>query len=192
MLAVRTKQLEMLREVNRILDDFYEAFQRMNILIPEVSGGSTPTAYFSTEFRGLTEIRPGMYLFNDRNMVGAEVAALEECALTVLVTVVSTAVRGKAIVDGGSKTFSADRFLAGDGTGHGIVVEDPGACFEAMSEEHGHLNLRAAERTYNPGDRLRIIPNHVCTAINMHERVFGVRGNQVEEVWEVAARGKLQ
>jgi D-serine deaminase-like pyridoxal phosphate-dependent protein len=192
MLAVRSKQLELLASVNESLDRFYQAFHRAAIPVREVSGGSTPTAYLSTEFHGLTEIRPGMYLFNDRNMVGAEVAPVDHCALSVLVTVVSTAVPGRAIVDGGSKTFSSDRFLAGDGLGFGVVVGDAGTIFESMSEEHGHLNIQQASRPYRVGDRIQIIPNHVCTAINMHERVYGVCGDEVELVWEVAGRGKLQ
>jgi D-serine deaminase-like pyridoxal phosphate-dependent protein len=192
MLALRSRQLEMLIGVNESLDRFRVAFDAAAIPVREVSGGSTPTAYMSTAFHWLTEVRPGMYLFNDRNMVGAGVAAEDDCALSVLVTVVSTAVPGRAIVDGGSKTFSSDRFLAGDGQGFGIVTGDPRASLEAMSEEHGHLNVRDASKQYRVGDRLRIIPNHVCTAINMHERVFGLRGARVEEVWEVAGRGKLQ
>jgi D-serine deaminase-like pyridoxal phosphate-dependent protein len=192
MLAVRSRQLEMLTAVNDSLDRFHEAFRDAAIHVREVSGGSTPTACLSAAFHGLTEIRPGMYLFNDRNMVGAEVAPVDDCALSVLVTVVSTAVAGRAIVDGGSKTFSSDRFLSGDGLGYGMVAGDPGASVEAMSEEHGHLNIQDASHRYRVGDRLQIIPNHVCTTINMHERVYGVRGTEVQAVWEVVGRGKLQ
>jgi D-serine deaminase-like pyridoxal phosphate-dependent protein len=186
------RQRELLAEVNQLLDSVYAAFAAEGIPIHQVSGGSTPTAYMSAEFHGVTEIRPGMYLFNDRNMVGAGVASVDQCALSVMVTVVSKAVRGRAIVDGGSKTFSSDRFQSGDGRGYGWVVQDPAAVFDALSEEHGHLDITRSDRSYSVGEHLRIIPNHVCTTINMHEQIYGVRGEKVTSVWRVAGRGKLQ
>jgi len=157
-----------------------------------VSGGSTPTARESHLFSGVNEIRPGMYIFNDRNIVGVGVAGIEDCALSVIATVVSTSVSGRAIIDGGSKTFSSDRHLAGDGRGFGIIKSDPEAELEQLSEEHGHLNISRSTHKYRVGERLAIIPNHVCSTVNMHNRIYGVRGEQVENVWEVAGRGKVQ
>lgn len=182
----------LLEDVNVRLGRFYEAFDRAGLPIPIVSGGSTPTAYISHKFAGVTEIRPGMYIFNDRTMVGLGVARLEDCALSVLVTVVSTSVSGRAIVDGGSKTFSNDQYRAGDGRGFGLVREDPEAEVEALSEEHGHLDISRSSRRYRVGERLRIIPNHVCTVMNLHDEVYGVRGDHVEAVWRVAARGRVR
>jgi len=167
------------------------ALAREGILVKTISGGSTPTAYESHFFDGLTEIRPGMYPFYDRNMMGIGVAGVHDCAVTVMVTVVSTAVPGKVIVDGGSKTFSSDRFLAGDRTGFGFVKEDETATFEAMSEEHGHLDISRSTRPYRIGERLHIIPNHVCTTINMHNLIYGVYGENVDAEWHVLARGEV-
>jgi D-serine deaminase-like pyridoxal phosphate-dependent protein len=124
--------------------------------------------------------------------VAIDAASLEDCALSVIVTVVSTAVGGRAIVDGGSKTFSYDRYQAGDGRGYGLVKEDPVVEVERFSEEHGHLNVERSERRYRVGDRLSIIPNHVCTTVNMHDEIYGVRGDQVETVWRVEGRGKVR
>ncbi len=183
---------ELLQEVNARLHRVYEAFDRAGLPCEIVSGGSTPTAWISHEFAGVNEIRPGMYIFNDRTMVGLGVARPEDCALSVLVTVVSTSVSGRAIVDGGSKTFSQDRYRAGDGRGFGLVKEDPDAELEALSEEHGHLNIARSSRRYRVGERLTIIPNHVCAVLNLHDEVYGVRGDQVEAVWRVAARGRVQ
>ncbi|MGH9883464.1 MAG: alanine racemase [Pyrinomonadaceae bacterium] len=178
--------------VNDLLDRTLEAIARAGLSPLTVSGGSTPTAYESGLFHGVNEVRPGMYIFNDRNMVGIGAASLENCALSVAVTVVSTSVAGRAIVDGGSKTFSSDRYLAGDGRGFGIVKEDPSAELEHLSEEHGHLNIKNSERPYKVGDRLTLIPNHVCSTVNMHDEVYGVRGDRVETVWPVAGRGKVR
>jgi len=192
MMVPRPRFLELLVPLNRLLNEVYGAFAGAAIPIEVVSGGSTPTAFFSDEFQGVTEIRPGMYPFYDRNMVGADVVPVENCALSVLVTVVSTAVTGKVIVDGGSKAFSSDRFLSGHQRGFGLVVEDPDAELEALSEEHGHLSIAASSRPYRLRERLRVIPNHVCSTINMHERIYGIRGDRVETSWVVAGHGKLQ
>jgi D-serine deaminase-like pyridoxal phosphate-dependent protein len=132
-------------QVNDFLNRSLETFARADLPLSIVSGGSTPTAYESSLFHGVNEVRPGMYIFNDRNTVGIDAASLEDCALSVIVTVVSTAVGGRAIVDGGSKTFSYDRYQAGDGRGYGLVKEDPVVEVERFSEEHGHLNVERSE-----------------------------------------------
>jgi D-serine deaminase-like pyridoxal phosphate-dependent protein len=179
-------------EVNDFLDRALETFARAELPLSLVSGGSTPTAYESNLFHGVNEVRPGMYIFNDRTTAGIQAASLNDCALSVVVTVVSTAVSKHAIVDGGSKTFSSDRYQAEDGVGFGLVREDHDAVIERLSEEHGHLNIARSQRRYRVGDRLSIIPNHVCTTLNMHDEVYGVRGEQVETVWRVEGRGKVR
>lgn len=180
------------KQVNEFLDRCYEAFERAALPFAIVSGGSTPSRYESEFFHGVNEIRPGTYIFNDRSTVGVSAATLDDCALSVLVTVVSTSVAGRAVIDGGSKTFSSDTYHAEHGRGFGIVKEDPRADVERLSEEHGHLNVSQSDRRYNVGDRLMIIPNHVCTTVNMHDEIYGVRGEEVETVWKVAGRGKVR
>jgi D-serine deaminase-like pyridoxal phosphate-dependent protein len=182
MMVTPEKQNELLPQVNRVVESAYAA----------LSGGSTPMAPRSTEFSHLTEIRPGMYPLNDRNLVCGGFATLAECALSVMTTVASTAVPQRVILDGGSKTFSSDRLLTGDHLGHGAVLEDSDAFFFGVSEEHGHLDISKSTRSYKLGERLRIIPNHVCATINMHDRIYGIRGEDVETVWNVAARGRVQ
>jgi D-serine deaminase-like pyridoxal phosphate-dependent protein len=157
-----------------------------------VSGGSTPTLYHSHEIEGLTEIRPGTYVFNDVNTVRSGGCALEDCAASIHATVVSTSRPGHMIIDGGSKTFSSDRLSTGAEVTFGHLMEAPGARFHKMNEEHGYVDLTHAGRGFHPGDRVRVIPNHICVAINLHEFIYGIRNNQVESVWKVDARGKLQ
>jgi D-serine deaminase-like pyridoxal phosphate-dependent protein len=178
--------------VNDFLKRTLETFSSGGLPVAILSGGSTPTAYEGGYFYGVNEVRPGTYIFNDRNTVAVSACKLEDCALSVLVTVVSTAVPGRAVIDGGSKTFSYDRFQGGDERGFGIVKEDPAAELERFSEEHGHLNIQHSERRYRIGDRLSIIPNHVCTTVNMHDEIYGVRDERVEEVWRVEGRGKVR
>lgn len=191
--GVEPAQRSVLRQqVNELLDRCLDAFARAGLPFAIVSGGSTPSRYESDQFHGVNEVRPGTYIFNDRNTMGVSAASIDECALSVLVTVVSTSVNGRAVIDGGSKTFSSDRYQAEHGRGFGLVNEDPAAELERLSEEHGHLNITRSERRYRVGDRLTIIPNHVCSTVNLQDEIYAVRGEQVETVWKVAGRGKVR
>jgi D-serine deaminase-like pyridoxal phosphate-dependent protein len=136
-------------------------------------------------------VRPGTYVFNDRNTLGLDACELSDCALRIIVTVVSNAVPGRAIIDGGSKTFSGDKWLSGEKTGCGLIVERPDIRFETMSEEHGHLDLTDSKSKPEVGDRLTVVPNHVCTCVNMHDRIWYHRNGVVEGSWQVQARGKV-
>ena len=181
-----------MRKVGRLLEEILRDLRRAGFEPRIVSGGSTPTLFESHQLPGLNEIRPGTYIFNDRNTVLAEACTLDECAASVLVTVVSTAKAWQMIVDGGSKTFSSDRPTAGSEVSFGLVVDAPRAVFTKMNEEHGFVDLREAGRKFDAGDRVRIIPNHICVAMNLHECVYGIRGGVVEQTWRVEGRGKLQ
>ncbi len=125
------------------------------------------------------------------NTVRSGGCGLDDCAASILVTVVSHACRERMIVDGGSKTFSSD--VAGTGgQGFGRLADAPGAVFGRMNEEHGFIDLAGAERDFAIGQKTQIIPNHICVAVNLHEQIYGVRRGVVEEVWQPEARGKLQ
>jgi D-serine deaminase-like pyridoxal phosphate-dependent protein len=178
--------------LNRLLGTILEDLRAAGIEPKVVSGGSTPTLFHSHEIAGLNEIRPGTYVFNDINTVRSGACTMEDCAAAIHATVVSTARPGHMIIDGGSKTFSSDRLSTGAEVTFGHIVEAPGARFHKMNEEHGYVDLTHADAEFRPGDRVRVIPNHICVAVNLHEQVYGVRGDTVEEVWRVDARGKLQ
>jgi len=175
---------------NAKLDRLYSLLDSAGIPYRVVSGGNTPAAFESHRFHRVTEIRPGTYVFNDRNTVDAESASYSDCAVTVLTTVVSTSVPHRAIVDAGSKTLSADTLLSGDRKHFGYVQGHPEFMLEDLSEEHGHIAIPDDSAT-KVGDRLRIVPNHVCPCINLHDRAFVVRGDLVIDQWKVAARGKV-
>jgi D-serine deaminase-like pyridoxal phosphate-dependent protein len=185
------QQEEELTRVNRLLEEVLLALEGAGTPAAVVSGGSTPTARFSHLFHGVTEIRPGTYIFNDRNTCLLGAASLEDCAAAVLVTVVSTSVPGRAIVDGGSKTFSSDPCVR-PGKGFGLVKEDPEAVLDALNEEHGYLDISRSGRSYRVGDRLTIVPNHICTTMNLHDEVCFTRGGSLEEICRVAARGRVR
>jgi D-serine deaminase-like pyridoxal phosphate-dependent protein len=184
--------LRALVQLSELVGHIRTDFERAGIAVAIVSGGSTPTLFHSHEIEGLTEIRPGTYLFNDINTVRSSGCAMEDCAATILATVVSVARTGHMIIDGGSKTFSSDRPVNSAEVTFGHLVEAPVAKFHKMNEEHGFIDVRGVEREFAVGDRVHVIPNHICVAVNLHERVYGVRGDRVEEIWNVDARGKIQ
>ncbi|HYK87646.1 MAG TPA: alanine racemase [Acidobacteriota bacterium] len=186
------EQVPILSEIDERLNEAQDKLHRSGVDVRTVSGGSTPTAGRSHHMHTVTEIRPGTYVFNDMNTATIGATDIGHCALTVHVTVVSTAVKGRAVIDGGSKTFSSDLRRGGSSQGFGYVPEDPGLVLESMSEEHGHLNVEAASRLLKIGDRLRVIPNHVCTAVNMHNEIWGSRHDEVVEHWDVEGRGLVR
>lgn len=168
------------------------AFQDERMSVEIVSGGSTPSSEFAHLVPGLTEIRPGTYVYNDMNTCYQGACRLEDCAVRVVTTVVSTAVPGKAIIDAGSKTFSSDLLGSGPKSGYGYVVEAPDAPIIKLNEEHGHLDITKSTHQFRIGEVLTVIPNHVCTCVNMHDEVSVVRNGQVKGAWRVAARGKVR
>jgi D-serine deaminase-like pyridoxal phosphate-dependent protein len=151
-----------------------------------VSAGSTPAAYASHRIRGLTEIRPGTYIFNDRTTALIGACAWDDIAYTVLATVVSTAVPGQAVVDAGSKALFREELRGMEAEGFGALLDRPDIVVKGMSEEHGLLDLSSTDWRPRVGDRVRIVPNHVCVSVNLHETVWGVSGGRIEESWEVA------
>ncbi|MEO6924645.1 MAG: alanine racemase [Bryocella sp.] len=175
---------------NGKLDRLFSLLDSAGIPYPVVSGGNTPAAFQSHRFHGVNEIRPGTYAFNDRNTVEAESTSYADCAATVLTTVVSTSVSRRAIIDAGSKTLASDTLHSGDQKYFGYIQDHPELLLEGLSEEHGHL-IVPSNSQIKVGDRLRVIPNHICTCINLHDQVFIVTGEQVIDRWEISARGKV-
>jgi len=163
------------------------ALHKAGLEAPMISGGSSPTAYRSHEFPGLTEIRVGTYIFNDWSYLRSGICGLEQCALKVSVTVISTPTSERAIIDGGTKTFSSDM-----GYPMGYVVEYPEAQIYQMSEEHGFVDVSRCGHKPKVGERLTVIPNHACGTLNMHDVLIGFRNDTVELQWEIAARGKIR
>ena len=165
-----------------------EAFTRAGIEVPVISGGSTPTAWRAHE-TGATEVRPGTYAFNDRTTALMGACAWDDCALTVLATVVSTAVPGQAVIDAGSKALGREPLRA-EGDGFGVLMAHPDVVVKGMSEEHGLLDLSRSDWRPVVGDVVRVVPNHVCIVVHLNDRLTGVRGDLVEREWPVAARGR--
>ena len=186
------QQAASLTALGEQLDRLLDALGRAGLEPPVVSGGSTPTAWRTHQVRGVTEMRPGTYIYNDRTTATVGACTTEDCALSVLATVVSTAVPGQAVIDAGSKSLGREPVRGGEGDGFGVLLENPDVIVRAMSEEHGLLDL--SRTTWRPtvGERVRVIPNHVCIVVHLFDVVHGLRGNTVETSWAVAARGRLE
>jgi D-serine deaminase-like pyridoxal phosphate-dependent protein len=165
------------------------ALRQAGLSIEEVSVGSTPSARHAMRAAGVTECRPGNYVFHDGSQVALGTCAPEDCAMTVLATVVSVPAPGRAVVDAGSKTLSTDP-LRPRPDGHGLILGS-GSRLRSLSEEHGVLKVEAGD-SFRVGDRVRILPNHACVVSNLHDRLYGVRAGRVETEIRVSARGRIE
>jgi D-serine deaminase-like pyridoxal phosphate-dependent protein len=176
-----------LAEVSKRLGTFLDALGAEGLKPGVVSGGSTPTLWRSHEVVGMNEARPGITPFFDRASAWMGVCAWEEVAYSVLATVVSTAVAGQAVIDAGSKALAKEELPVG---GYGALLERPEVGVHALSEEHGMLDL--SRTTWRPrvGERVRVVPNHVCVSVNLQDELWAVRGGQVVGRWDVTGRGR--
>ncbi len=158
-------------------------------LPPEmISTGGTPDIWSAHETPNATEYRPGTYIYLDRFQVAKGVGALDDCALTVLATVVSRPTADRAIIDAGSKALTSD--LLGL-SGYGLVLGYPDAVITGLSEEHGTIDLSASALKPAIGERLRIVPNHACPVSNLFDRVHLIAGDHVVATERVEARGRV-
>jgi D-serine deaminase-like pyridoxal phosphate-dependent protein len=160
---------------------------RAGIGVESVSGGGLGAAQHIHEMPELTELRVGTYVFNDWGSVGRGWARLDDCAMTVLATVVSRPNADRVILDSGSKTLSSDRY---DDL-HGYILEYPEARIYQLNEEHAFVDMSQCEERPIIGERVHIVPVHTCVVTNLHNQVYGVRGDQIETIWNVAARGMV-
>lgn len=177
------------REEGELMAGLAGELRSAGIPIAAVSVGSTPTARSAAAVPGVTEVRPGTYIFGDYMTAEAGACTYEQVALSILCTVVSRPAADKATVDGGSKTFCGDVFpgrLSLKGYARAVGAD---AYVESMSEEHGVVRLGPGVDP-RVGDKMAFHPIHVCTTVNLSDELVGVRNGRVERVWPVLARGK--
>ncbi len=164
--------------------------ERSGIQCPLVTGGSTGTYRIDSEIDGVTEIQPGSFVFMDMEYAGiggpdgAEYRDFAQ-ALTVITTVVSRR-PGVAIVDGGYKAFATDRPFTP------VPVDLPGVTYAWAGDEHGRLDLTNADRDVRVGDRIEFVPPHCDPTVNLYDVIYALRGDTIEGVWPIAARGRSQ
>jgi D-serine deaminase-like pyridoxal phosphate-dependent protein len=189
------------RDEARTLNDIACAARSRGLPIEEVSAGATPTARYSLQQKGLTEYRCGNYVFFDRTQVGLGAATFDDCAMSILARVVSKPAPDRIILDCGSKTLSSDAARGFSPLpGHGAIFREvqikPGQqpdadlIIERLSEEHATVRVASGATSLEPGNLVRVVPNHACVVTNLVDAVWLRVGDQLEPL-EIVARGKI-
>jgi D-serine deaminase-like pyridoxal phosphate-dependent protein len=172
-----------------------EHLRSAGIECPETSLGSTPTATLGESLAGITEVRAGVYVFQDLVMAGLQVCRVEDIALSVLATVIGhQTTRNWIITDGGWMALSRDRGTQQQRVdqGYGLVCDADGKAYADLivtsaNQEHGIIADRhggAIDFTRFPiGSQLRVLPNHACATAAQHERYHVIAGREVKAVW---------
>jgi D-serine deaminase-like pyridoxal phosphate-dependent protein len=173
----------------QLLVNVANALRDKGLEVREVSAGSTPTGKWVAETKGVTEVRAGNYVFNDLMQLDHGIATEDQLALSVLCTVTSTSGKDRLTIDGGTKTFSGD--AGGVGTGRAAPPSiaravDRRIFVDRLNEEHG---MARTQDDVKLGEKIRFFPYHACTCANLNDEIIGFRGERVEEVWRVQARG---
>lgn len=175
---------EAMEETARTVD----LIENAGVPVREVKVGGTATSPYSSRHPVVTEINPGQYAFNDVGEIEARPWAVgrDDCALTVLSTVISTQVGDQVVVDAGSKSLSMDTDRMP------LPKHRDDLAYAGYSEEHGHIDVSECDVSFEVGDHIEFVAPHVCPTINLHDTLVGVRDGVVEEVWNVQARGKIR
>jgi D-serine deaminase-like pyridoxal phosphate-dependent protein len=173
----------------QLLVEVANRLRASGMAVSEITAGSTPTGRWVAEVPGVTEVRAGNYVFNDLMQLDNGIASEDQLALSVLCTVASTNGSGRVTIDGGTKTFSGD--AGGVGTGRAVPAAiaravDRRIFVERLNEEHG---MARTEEVVKLGEKIRFFPYHACTCANLNDEIIAFRGERVEVVWPVRARG---
>jgi D-serine deaminase-like pyridoxal phosphate-dependent protein len=169
-----------------------EAIRARGIPAPVVSVGSAGTFRFAIRCPGVTEVRPGTYVFNDRSQIAQGACGPDDLAAFAVATVVARPAPDRVVVDAGSKVLTSDRMLVPDPpASFGQVLGHDHWDVVRLSEEHGVISV-PPDAEARVGDRLAIVPNHVCPTINLANALTVVESGRVTGRWPVAARGLVQ
>jgi D-serine deaminase-like pyridoxal phosphate-dependent protein len=161
-----------------------EAVARYSIACETITGGGTGTFFFDVSSRVYNEIQPGSYVFMDADYARNDWTGLPAFgqSLFVLAGVMSATAADRVVVDAGLKAIAFD-------SGPPAVQDRPGLEYIKASDEHGVITVSAGARRPVPGERLRLVPGHCDPTVNLHDHIVAFRGDTVEAVWPVVARG---
>ncbi|MCG8423149.1 MAG: alanine racemase, partial [Proteobacteria bacterium] len=173
------------------VQDFMESavslLREQNIDCPAISSGGTPDMWRAHEAPITSEVRVGTYIYNDRSLVERGNCEWQDCALTVVATVVSVPTENRAVIDAGSKILTSD-LIGLENYGH--VSGRPDLTVKSLSEEHGVLTCADSDNIgLEVGDQIQIVPNHCCVVSNMVDRVALRRTSGDIDMIDVSARG---
>ncbi|MGW5653914.1 alanine racemase [Streptomyces humi] len=174
------------RDEERALDEAAQALRELRLDVRVVSGGSTPTAG-QWQPGAVNELRPGVYVFNDATQLAIGTCQVEDLALVAAATVISVPAPDRFVLDVGSKVLGTDR--SPWVTGHGYLPRFPEAAITGLWEHHAVVRLPEGARGPRLGDVLAVVPNHICTPVNLVDELLVVRDGEVVDRWPVTARG---
>lgn len=166
------------------------AIRAEGIELEMVSVGSSPAAFYTPRVKGVSEMRPGTYVFNDNSALRYGLFGVEDMAARFVATVVSRPAEDRAVLDTGAKSLAMDP--SNGHPGHGYIVGHPEAIIVKLSEEHGVVELPAGEAGFEVGDRVEVIPNHICPTVNLMDELLIARDGHIVDSWKIAARGKVR
>jgi D-serine deaminase-like pyridoxal phosphate-dependent protein len=177
-------------EAGRAMVETAAAIRGHGVELPIVSVGSTPAATYTPTVSGITEMRPGTYVFNDNSAFRYGRLGVNDCAARFVATVVSRPAPDRAVLDTGSKSLAMDPSKSH--SGHGYIVGHPDVTIVKLSEEHGVCAIPEGEEGFAVGDRVEVIPNHVCPTVNLMDEMLIARDGKIVDAWRIAARGKVR
>ena len=176
-------------DADRFLANALDLAAKAGLKTAVVSSGGSPEMWKDEGLSHVTEYRVGTYIYFDRSLAERGVCTYDDCAVSVLATIVSRPTDKRALIDAGSKALTSD--LLGL-KGYGVVRNLDFAPVYNVNEEHGYLDISATSGNTAVGDLVRVTPNHVCPVINLFDKVVLVRGSEVLGAVDVDARGKVQ
>ncbi len=169
------------------IDETIESLAAEGLQARIISGGGTGSERASKEI-GCTETRSGSYAYEGMKRVGrSEDLTADRCALRLIVTVVSVPTSDRVIIDAGQKSFTSY-----PPTPYGRIIEQPDAKIRGMSVEHGHVDTSECDHHFTVGERLSVIPLHQGMTSNLHDELVAIRGEDVEDTWRIAGRGRVK
>jgi D-serine deaminase-like pyridoxal phosphate-dependent protein len=174
-------------------DRFFEQANALagdaGLVVERISSGGTPDMWSTLGLERVTEYRAGTYVYNDRSRVEKGICRIEDCAITVLATIVSRPTPDRAIIDAGTKSLTSD--LIGL-NGYGSIIGIPGATIPRADEEHGYVQFVEPRDDLPVGTQLRILPNHACVISNLFDEVCLVKGETVLGMTPITSRGRVR
>jgi len=185
------QQAPQLAEVSNIVSEAIDTWADHGLEAGIISGSSTPTAFYSHLIADQNEMRAGTYVYYDANCLRGGYCELADCAARIICTVVSDAVPGQVVIDAGSKSLTSDRCHPHPEAGFGYVLEYPQAVITKLSEEHGQVDVTACASVPKPGERVTVIPNHICPCVNLHDQFWWREPGGDIFPLPVDARGKV-
>ena len=167
-----------------------QSLERAGFEVPVVSGGGTGTYNIDSELDGVSEVQVGSYLFMDVNYraVGGRSGAVFDDfkpSLLVMATAISQPKRGQITIDAGYKAFATDKQVP-------ELLDIEGVSYRWGGDEHGILLFDNPSREIVLGDRVLLIASHCDPTVNLYDHIHPFRGDRVEELWPIAARGCSQ